>query len=62
MGLLVLVLAWALADVSKDLHTADYIVSVLGDKIPLEILPAVVFLSQLSQHLDLDQAGALWQF
>ena len=43
MGLLVLVLAWALADVSKDLHTADYIVSVLGDKIPLEILPAVVF-------------------
>ena len=43
MGLLVLVLAWALADISKDLHTADYIVSVLGDKIPLQILPAVVF-------------------
>ena len=37
MGLLVLVLAWALADISKELHTADYIVSVLGDKIPLEI-------------------------
>ena len=43
MGLLVLVLAWALADISKELHTADYIVSVLGDKIPIEILPAVVF-------------------
>ena len=43
MGLLVLVLAWALADISKDLHTADYIVSVLGDKIPIEILPTVVF-------------------
>ena len=43
MGLLVLVLAWALADISKDLHTADYIVSVLGDKIPIQILPTVVF-------------------
>jgi len=43
MGLLVLVLAWALADISKDLHTADYIVSILGDKIPIQILPTVVF-------------------
>ena len=43
MGLLVLVLAWALADISKELHTADYIVSVLGDKIPIQILPTVVF-------------------
>jgi len=43
MGLLVLVLAWALADISKELHTADYIVSILGDKIPIQILPTVVF-------------------
>ena len=44
MGLLVLLLAWALADISKDLHTADYIVSTLGDTIPMSILPAVVFI------------------
>ena len=44
MGLLVLVLAWALADISKELHTADYIVSILGDKIPIQILPLVVFI------------------
>ena len=43
MGLIVLVLAWALADISKELHTADYIISVLGDKIPIQALPAVVF-------------------
>ena len=43
MGLLVLVLAWALADISKELHTADFIVSVLGDKIPIQILPTVIF-------------------
>ena len=44
MGLLVLLLAWALADISKDLHTADFIVSTLGDSIPMSILPAIVFL------------------
>ena len=44
MGLLVLLLAWALADISKDLQTADYIVSTLGDSIPMSILPTIVFL------------------
>ena len=43
MGLLVLLLAWALADVSKDLQTADYIVSSLGDTIPMNLLPAIIF-------------------
>ena len=43
MGLLVLLLAWALADVSKDLQTAEYIVSNLGDAIPMNLLPAIVF-------------------
>ena len=44
MGMLVLILAWAIADLSKDLHTADYIVSTLGDSIPMSILPSIVFL------------------
>ena len=35
---------WALADISKELHTVDYIVSTLGDKIPIQILPMVVFI------------------
>ncbi len=43
MGLLVLLLAWALADVSKDLQTAEYIVSNLGNAIPMSLLPAIVF-------------------
>jgi len=43
MGLLVLLLAWALADVSKDLQTAEYIVSSLGDEIPMNLLPAIIF-------------------
>ena len=44
MGMLVLILAWALADISKELHTADFIVASLGDTIPIKILPAVVFI------------------
>ena len=44
MGMLVLILAWALADISKDLHTADYIVSTLGDSIPMSVLPVIIFL------------------
>jgi len=44
MGFLVLVLAWALADISKDLNTANYVVSTLGNSIPLELLPAAVFI------------------
>ena len=44
MGFLVLVLAWALADISKDLNTANYVVSTLGDSIPMELLPTVVFI------------------
>ena len=41
--MIVLTLAWALADVSTDLSTADYLVSILGDALPLAVLPAVVF-------------------
>jgi len=44
MGMLVLILAWALADLSRDLQTADFIITTLGDTIPMNILPAVVFL------------------
>jgi len=43
-GIIVLVLAWALSDISKDLNTANYIVSALGDTIPISFLPCIVFL------------------
>ncbi|MGH1362513.1 MAG: Na+/H+ antiporter NhaC family protein [Calditrichia bacterium] len=43
-GIIVLVLAWALADISSTLHTADYIVSLLGESLPMQILPFIVFL------------------
>lgn len=43
-GLLLLVMAWAIADVTNILHTAPYLVSVLGAALSPYTLPAIVFL------------------
>lgn len=43
-GLVLLILAWAIADVSAVLQTAPYLISVLGDSLSPYTLPAVVFL------------------
>ncbi|NNF66065.1 MAG: Na+/H+ antiporter NhaC family protein [Gammaproteobacteria bacterium] len=42
-AMIVLVLAWTLSSVTEVLHTADYLVSLLGDFLPPAILPVVVF-------------------
>jgi Na+/H+ antiporter NhaC len=42
-AMIVLVLAWALSAVAEDLNTADYLVSILADSLPLALVPAVVF-------------------
>jgi Na+/H+ antiporter NhaC len=43
-GLVLLVLAWAIADVADDLQTAPYLISVLGSSLSPYTLPAIVFL------------------
>ncbi len=43
-GVLLLVMAWAVAGVSETLHAAPYLVSILGDTLSPYMLPAVVFL------------------
>lgn len=42
-AMIILVLAWALAGVSEQLHTADYLVSVLSDSLIPGTVPAIVF-------------------
>jgi len=42
-GLIVLVLAWTLSDVTKELDTAGYLVTILADTLPAAIVPAIVF-------------------
>ncbi|MDH3490797.1 MAG: Na+/H+ antiporter NhaC family protein [Gammaproteobacteria bacterium] len=43
-GLVLLILAWAIADVAAVLQTAPYLISVLGDSLSPYSLPAVIFL------------------
>ena len=43
-GLIVLILAWSLSAVTTDLNAKAYLVSVLGESLPLALVPASVFL------------------
>ena len=43
MAMIILILAWSLGEVTDILKTADFLVSIMGDAIPVFILPAMVF-------------------
>ncbi len=43
-GLILLVMAWAIADVANTLQTAPYLISILGDALSPYMLPTIVFL------------------
>jgi Na+/H+ antiporter NhaC len=42
-GMIVLVLAWSMSDVTAALNAKEYLILILGDTLPLELVPAVVF-------------------
>jgi len=44
MAMIILILAWSLGEVTDILKTADFLVSILGDALPVFILPTMVFL------------------
>ena len=41
---IILVFAWAISDVTNDLHTADYLISVISDTINPKLLPVIIFI------------------
>lgn len=43
-AMIILILAWALSDITEVLHTADYLVSILGTTLAPGIVPAIVFI------------------
>ncbi len=43
LAIIILVLAWSLADVTNSLSTAAYLSQVLSDALPIELLPVTVF-------------------
>lgn len=40
---IILTFAWAIAAVNEQLHTADFVISVLGDGLTPQLIPAIVF-------------------
>ena len=42
-AMIILVLAWSLSAITDVLHTADFLVSVLGEALPVGIVPAIIF-------------------
>ncbi len=43
-GMIILVLAWSLSDVTAALHTAAYLVTLLAGALPVALVPAIVFI------------------
>ncbi|MTI68161.1 MAG: Na+/H+ antiporter NhaC family protein, partial [Firmicutes bacterium] len=44
IAIMVLVMAWSIGSICKDLGTAKYLVGILGGKVPATIIPMAVFL------------------
>ncbi len=43
-GMIILVLAWSLSDLTASLNTAEYLVTLLADSLPVALIPAIVFI------------------
>ena len=43
-GMIVLVLAWSMSSVTADMNAKGYLISVLGEALPVSLVPAVVFI------------------
>ncbi len=44
MAMLILILAWSLAQITEELQTAHFLITALGDWLPVFLLPTLVFL------------------
>ncbi len=43
LACIILVLAWALSEITTVIHTADYLISILGESLPPAIVPVLIF-------------------
>ena len=43
IAMIILVLAWSMSEISRELHTADFLIASLGDRLPASALPATIF-------------------
>ena len=43
IAMIILVLAWSMSEISRELHTADFLIASLGNSLPAAALPAIIF-------------------
>lgn len=43
-AMIILILAWALGGITNELKTAEFLVSILGDTLPVQLVPLMVFI------------------
>jgi Na+/H+ antiporter NhaC len=43
-AMIILILAWALGGITDELKTAEFLVSILGDSLPVQLVPVLVFI------------------
>ena len=43
IAMIILVLAWSMSEISRELHTADFLIASLGNSLPAAALPTVIF-------------------
>ena len=43
IAMIILVLAWSMSEISRELHTADFLIASLGNSLPAAALPSVIF-------------------
>ena len=43
-AMIILILAWGLANVTDDLHTAEFITQIMGNSVPVAMIPAITFI------------------
>ena len=43
IAMIILVLAWSMSEISRELHTAEFLIASLGESLPAAALPAVIF-------------------
>jgi hypothetical protein len=61
-ALIILTLAWSLAAATNQLHTADYLTSLIQGSISPHLMPALIFVLAAVIAFQQDQVGVQWRF
>ena len=61
-GMIILVLAWSLSDVTAALNTASFLVTLLADSLPVALIPAITFvLAAITAFTTGNELGNRWR-